>query len=199
MRITNPRVHAMSPQTPQRLDDEELLHLAIEASRKQRHGDAIQYLKDAAEKSPRNARVRFLLGAEHAQIGLLDRAHEDLSAALEIDPGLVPARFQLGLLHLVRARVADASAAWKPLEALPESDPYLHFKRALEYLVVDDFARCEEAMSRGMQLNTSNAPLNQDMQRILDEVKARTGQAAAPEKPGAEHVLLSAYTGGNRH
>lgn len=189
----------MDFQTQAKLDDEELLHLAIEASRKQRHGDAIQYLKDAAAKAPRNAKVRFLLGAEHAQIGLLDRAQEELSAALDIDPGLVPARFQLGLLHLVQARVAEASAAWKPLEALPESDPYLHFKRALEYLVVDDFARCEETMSRGMQLNTANAPLNVDMQRVLDEIKTRTGQAAAAAKPEtSEHVLLSAYTGG-RH
>src|SRR4051812_1046232 len=113
----------MDSRTQARLDDEELLHLAIEASRKQRHGDAIQYLKDAAAKAPRNAQVRFLLGAEHAQIGLLDRAQEEMSAALDIDPGLVPARFQLGLLHLVQARVAEASAAWKPLDALPESDP----------------------------------------------------------------------------
>jgi Flp pilus assembly protein TadD len=186
----------MESHTKPRLDDEELLHLAIEASRKQRHGDAIEYLKDAAAKAPRNAKVRFLLGAEHAQIGMLDRAEEEMSAALEIDPGLVPARFQLGLLHLVRARVAEASVAWKPLEALPESDPYLHFKRALEYLVQDEFARCEEAMSRGMKLNTTNLPLNTDMQRILDEVKARTGQPpTAPKAEPSEHVLLSAYKG----
>jgi tetratricopeptide (TPR) repeat protein len=187
----------MNPQTQPRLDDEELLHLAIEASRKQRHGDAIEYLKDAAVKFPGNAKVRFLLGAEHAQIGLLDRAQDDMSAALELDPALVPARFQLGLLFLVRARIAEASETWKPLDALPESDPYLHFKRGLEYLVQDEFARCEEAISKGLQLNTTNAPLNQDMQRIIDEVKART-QPPADGAPAAEpeqsaHVLLSAY------
>jgi Flp pilus assembly protein TadD len=186
----------MDIQTLSRLDEEELLHLAIDASRQQRHGDAIQYLKDAAAKAPRNARVRYLLGAEHAQIGLLDRAQEEMTAAVEIDPALVPARFQLGLLYLVRGRIAEASGAWKPLDELPESDPYLHFKRGLESLVQDDFARCEASVSRGMQLNTSNAPLNQDMQRILDEVKTRTGQPPAAPKPEAsEHVLLSAYKG----
>jgi tetratricopeptide (TPR) repeat protein len=188
----------MDPQTLPRLDDEELLHLAIEASRKQRHGDAIQYLKDAAAQSPGNAKVRFLLGAEHAQIGLLDRAEEDMTAALEIDPALVPARFQLGLLFLVRARIAEASEAWKPLDALPESDPYLHFKRGLEYLVKDEFARCEEAIAKGLQLNTVNAPLNQDMQRIIDDVKSRTqppaGGEATAESEQSGHVLLSAYT-----
>jgi tetratricopeptide (TPR) repeat protein len=188
----------MDPIPFARLDDEELLHLAVEASRNQRHADAIQYLKDAAAKSPGNARVRFLLGAEHAQIGLLERAQDDMTAALEIDPALVPARFQLGLLFLVRARLEEASAAWKPLDALPESDAYLHFKRGLEYLVQDDFARCEAAIARGLELNTGNAPLNRDMQRIVDEVKARTaaapGAAPADAAPAPEHVLLSAYT-----
>ena len=179
------------------LDDEELLHLAIEASRKQRHGDAIQYLKDAAEKAPRNARVRFLLGAEHAQIGLLDRAQEEMTAALAIDPSLVPARFQLGLLFLVRARVDEAAEAWKPLDSLPETDPYLHFKRGLEHLVRDEFERCKSAIAEGMRLNTSNPPLNQDMQRIVDEVGSRTQPdattpAAEPDRRG--HLLLSAYT-----
>jgi hypothetical protein len=96
--------------------------------------------------------------------------------------------------------VAEASATWKPLEALPESDPYLHFKRGLEYLVHDEFSLCEEAIAKGVQLNTVNPPLNQDMQRIVDEVKARTQPAAAAAAAAAagseqsEHVLLSAYT-----
>jgi tetratricopeptide (TPR) repeat protein len=190
----------MNPENLSRLDDEELLHLAVEASKGQRHADAIHYLKEAASKSAGNAKVHFLLGAEHAQIGLFDRAVEDMTTALKLDPGLVPARFQLGMLFLVRGRVAEALDAWKPLDTLGESDPYLHFKRGLELLVRDEFKRCEECLTRGLQLNTVNPPLNHEMQRILDEVKARiqTGAAASAAKPGepeqAEHVLLSAYT-----
>jgi tetratricopeptide (TPR) repeat protein len=176
------------------LDDEELLHLAIEASRTGRHGDAITHLKEAANKSERNAKVRFLLGAEHAQIGLFDRAAEEMTAALKLDPGLVPARFQLGLLYLVHARVEESAAVWKGLDSLPENDPYLHFKRGLEALARDDFAGCEESLKRGLALNTSNPPLNRDMQKILDDVAARAGgrpQPAASEE--SAHVLLSAY------
>jgi tetratricopeptide (TPR) repeat protein len=176
------------------LDDEELLHLAIEASRTGRHGDAITYLKEAAGKSERNAKVRFLLGAEHAQIGLFARAADEMTAALKIDPGLVPARFQLGLLYLVHARVEEAAAVWNDLDSLPESDPYLHFKRGLEALARDDFATCKESLERGLALNTSNPPLNKDMQKILDDIAARTGgqpQPAASEE--SAHVLLSAY------
>jgi tetratricopeptide (TPR) repeat protein len=117
-----------------------------------------------------------------------------MTAALKIDPGLVPARFQLGLLYLVHARVEEAAAVWNDLDSLPESDPYLHFKRGLEALARDDFATCKESLERGLALNTSNPPLNKDMQKILDDIAARTGgqpQPAASEE--SAHVLLSAY------
>jgi Flp pilus assembly protein TadD len=179
------------------LDNDELLHLAIEATQTGRHGEAIQYLKEAMARSDGNAKTLFLLGAEHAQIGLFDRAVEDMTGALKLDPDLVPARFQLGLLHLVRGKPAEAVAVWKGLDSLPDTDPYLHFKRGLESLAQDDFARCKESLSKGLALNLSNAPLNRDMQRILDEVAAR--QAPPPDGPPAAgeqspHVLLSAYT-----
>jgi len=178
-----------------KLDDEELLHLAIEASRSGRHGDAIEYLKEAAAKPESNAKVHFLLGAEHAQIGLFDRAAEGMGAALKLDPGLVPARFQLGLLYLVRGKPGEAASVWKPLDSLPDSDPYLHFKRGLESLARDDFAACKESLTRGLALNRSNVPLNRDMQRILDEVAAReTASAGDLSGDPSEHVLLSAYT-----
>jgi tetratricopeptide (TPR) repeat protein len=189
----------MNLQTHPELDDEELLHLAIEASQAGRHGDAIQYLKEAAAKSEGNAKVRFLLGAEHAQIGLFDRAVEDMTAALRLDPELVPARFQLGLLHLVRGKPVEAVATWKPLDSLPDADPYLHFKRGLEALARDDFARCRESLTRGLALNRSNPALNRDMQRMLDEVTAReTAPARGASQPASAeespHVLLAAYT-----
>jgi tetratricopeptide (TPR) repeat protein len=190
----------MTPESTSRLDDEELLHLAIEASRNQRHADAIHFLKEAAAKSTGNAKVHYLLGAEHAQIGLIDRAEEDMATALELDPSLVPARFQLGLLFLVRGKVANAMTVWEALEKLDDSDPYLHFKRGLEYLAQDDFARCQESLALGMSLNRANPPLNRDMLRIVDEVKARTSApaAASQEPASAPHVLLSGYTGSRR-
>jgi Flp pilus assembly protein TadD len=180
-----------------KLDNDELLHLAIEATQTGRHGEAIQYLKEAMTRSEGNAKILFLLGAEHAQIGLFDRAVEDMNAALKLDPELVPARFQLGLLHLVRGNPVEAVTVWKALDSLPDTDSYLHFKRGLESLAQDDFARCKESLTKGLALNRSNLPLNRDMQRILDEVAAR--ETTPPGGPPASseqspHVLLSAYT-----
>src|SRR5262245_1534877 len=179
------------------LDTEELLHLAIEASNKQRHGDAIDYLKQAVERSDSNYKAMYLLAAQHAQIGITERAIEEFNKALAIEPNLPPARFQLGLLLLCNARVPEALAALEPLEQLGERDPYLHFGRGLECLCRDDFAGCAQNLKRGMELNTVNAALNTDMQRILDDVAAHLAKQGV-EKPatGAQpgQILLNAYT-----
>lgn len=179
------------------LDQDELLHLAMEASLAQRHGDAIDYLKQAVERSDTNYKAMYLLAAQHAQIGLTERAIEEFNKALSIEPNFPPARFQLGLLLLCNARVQEALAAWAPLEQLGENDPYLHFKRGMESLSHDDFAGCERELKRGMELNTVNAALNGDMQRVLDDVAAHLAkqgleQPATGAQPG--QILLNAYT-----
>jgi tetratricopeptide (TPR) repeat protein len=184
----------MSEEQMARLDEGELLHLSLEASRERRHGDAIAYLKQLIERSPANHQALHLLAAQHAQIGLTDRAIEEFNQALGIEPGLFAARFQLGLLLLCNARVEEALAAWKPLDELPESDPFLHFKRGLERLCRDDFAGCEESLRRGMELNTTNAALNADMQRVLDDVRRKLAGQAAQSNDPAGHILLNAYT-----
>jgi tetratricopeptide (TPR) repeat protein len=174
-----------------RLDDQELLRLAIEATRRDRHGDAIEYLKQAVEVSPKNATAHYLLAAEHAQLGLNDRAIEEFNRALTAEPNLQPARFQLGLLYLCNARVAEALGAWEPLGRLAESNEFRHFATGMQRLCQDDFTGCREALLRGMELNRTNPALNADMQRILDEMSARVQDKQA-QQPGEK--LISAYT-----
>lgn len=60
-----------------RLDADELLHLALNAAQANRHEEAITSLKRALDISPNDARMHYMLGAEHAQIGLHDRAVEE--------------------------------------------------------------------------------------------------------------------------
>ncbi len=183
-----------------RLDVDELLHLAIHASQQNRHEDTMNYLKQALEIAPENAKVHYLLGAEHAEIGLYDRAVTDMEKAVKFDPSLVTAHFQLGLLHVTAGRVDQAVKAWKPLDALGQENPLYLFKTGLEQLVRDQFDSCIDSLSRGIKLNTMNEALNKDMQRIIDDVKARQQQAPAastksdkPKSTPASHVLLSAY------
>lgn len=186
-----------------RLDADELLHLALDASQKNQHEQTLGYLKQAIEIDPKNAKVHYLLGAEHAQIGMYDRAVEDMTRAVQLDPGLVTAHFQLGLLHITSGRVAEAVKAWKPLDTLGNDNPLFLFKTGMEHLARDEFDRCVECLTKGIALNKANEALNNDMRRIIDEVKGLTSKPAAAAVPATKekpakapepgHVLLSAY------
>lgn len=189
--------------TANRLDDQELLHLALRASNENRHEDSINYLKQAIELAPKNAKAHYMLGAEHAEIGLYDRAAEEMAKAVELDPSLITACFQLGLLHITSARVAEAEEAWKPLDKLGENNSLYLFKKGMLHLARDEFDASIAALEKGISLNNFNEALNRDMRGMLNEIHARRnvggpGPDATPAKEtGAKksgsHVLLSAY------
>lgn len=193
----------MATSTDELLDAQELLQLAIRASESNRHEDALSFLKRALDQAPNDAKLHYMLGAEHAQIGLYDRAAEEMAKAVALDPALHTAHFQLGLLHITSGRVPQADAAWKALDALGEENPLYLFKTGLLHLVRDEFEQCSSFLKRGISLNTFNQALNNDMQRVLDDVAARMAPAApaaataeAPLKQKVAqpaHVLLSAY------
>jgi tetratricopeptide (TPR) repeat protein len=180
------------------LDQEELVHLAIEASGQQRHGDAIEYLKQSLAKA-KNFKALYLLAAEHAQIGMTERAIEEFRQALEIEPGMAAARFQLGLLFLCNARVEEALDAWQPLEkAVPAGDPYAVFAGGLTKLARDEFTAAATELRRGMEINRVNAALNADMKRVLERIEAHLSGDVPPPQSGngaqPGQFLLSAYT-----
>ncbi len=166
----------------QPLDDDELLHLALRASNENRHEEAISYLKRAIGVSPNNAKAHYMLGAEHAEIGLYDRAAEEMAKAILLDPTLVTAQFQLGLLHITSARVKEAEETWKPLDKLGENNPFYLFKTGMLHLARDEFEACIQALEKGIKLNQQNVALNNDMRKVLEDVKTKFPAAgtAAP-------------------
>lgn len=183
------------------LDADELLHLALAASEQNQTEEAITLLKRAVALAPKDGRLHYLLGAQHAQIGLYDRAAQEMQHAVTLDPGLDTAHFQLGMLHITSGRPEAAAAAWKALDKLAPDHPLYLFKTGLLHLAKDEFAECEQLLKRGIAANKANAALNNDMQRILKEIEGRI-PAAANSTPAAEatrpkatpkHVLLSAY------
>jgi tetratricopeptide (TPR) repeat protein len=180
-------------------DEEELLHLALRASADQRHDEAMGYLKSATQRFPMNAKARYLLGAEHAHIGMYDRAIVDIGEAIRLDPSLIAAHFQLGLLHLTSGTPLEAERAWEALDGLAPTEPLYLFKVGLTHLIHDRLKECAAALEQGIARNATLPPLNVDMQRVLDEVRARlaSGMSMPREKPGVappgDHALLSAY------
>jgi len=196
----------MSSTSERVLDDVELVHLALHAMRNERHDEALNLLKRTVHTYPGNANAHYLLGAEHAQIGLYDRAIEEMAEAVRLDPALAAAHFQLGLLHLTGGRPREAEAAWKPLDELAAHDALRLFKSGLLHLTRDEFAECITNLEAGIANNRLNEALNDDMRRVLSDLQARrlgadgTKQretdppAAAIQVPlPSKRLLLSTY------
>lgn len=172
--------------TSTELDQEEQLHLALEAMRRNDHGAALAHLKAGAQRFPAHAGFAFLLGAEYAQISLFDRAEAEFSRAISLEPNLYVARFQLGLLQLTQARLQDARTTWAGLDSLPEEHALRLFKQGLETMAEDRFAEARVLLERGIAANNFNPDLNNDMQNVLERF---------PKDDGASVGGQSASTG----
>lgn len=193
------------------LDAPELLHLGIEAAGRNDHGAAITYLKQAIDlpagsiaMSTDYAKALYMLGAEYAQIGLMDRAQEHMAQAIAMDDTLHTARFQLGLLHLTQAQVEQSLQVLAPLEQLGDNNCFTHFGAGLRHLIHDEFVDCRTSLLRGMQLNSEsaapNVALNGDIQKLLaalPNADADQGTAEPAAEPTAEaSFLMSSYNRG---
>lgn len=186
----------MEKSAVEKLDAEELLQLALRASDENKHEDAIAYLRRGLALKPDEGRLHYMLGAEHAQIGLYERAREEMARAVELDPSLVTAHFQLGLLWITSGRPAEAEAAWKPLDKLGKEHFLVLFKTGMLHLARDEFRQCVECLERGIQGNHFNEALNDDMRRVMRDVQERLGKApgaAAPSELRPTARVLSAY------
>ena len=172
----------------ERLDCKECFSLAIDSAKRNQHGEAVAYLKRCIELDPTEARAHHFLGAEYAQIGMIDRAVETLTRAVELDPSLYTAVFQMGLLHLTSARVDDAILVWKGLDGLSEEDPLQLFRTGLEALARDEFDYCREALRRGIAVNSRNPTLNDDMQLVLDRLPPAGSEALDKDDLQDDHA-----------
>jgi Flp pilus assembly protein TadD len=183
------------------LDDSELLQLGLQALRQNRDDEAIVFFKRAIEIEPRNAKAHYLLGCEHAQLGLGDQAIAEISQALELEPGLTTARFQLGLLHFTREQLREAERAWEPLKQLPAGHSFRLFASALMHLSQGRIPECLAELKDGIANNNVNEPLNGDMRGLLQKLenagaKSR-GQGRSNKSPDVplpfRRALLSTY------
>jgi tetratricopeptide (TPR) repeat protein len=179
-------------------------------------------LERAATEYPTDPRPLVLLGANLVNAGLVDVAEAAYVIALQRAPDFWLARFQLGLLQLTSGRPAAAMATWAPLEQLGEGDPLCLFKRGMEALTFDRFEDARRWLIAGKAANTTNEPLNRDMQMVIDRLveskllpvgaptaatettpaapdrvpaaPADVGGEAAPDADdGSTHFLVSSY------
>lgn len=178
--------------TPAFLDAQELLHLGMHAVGNNDPRQAVECLKRCLQLEPDHPQATYMLGAVYAQIGMYDRAKDNMSRAIVLNPAEHTARFQLGLLHLTSGKAAEAEEVWSHLDVLP-SDHFLNlFRVGLLALAQDDFARCVQSLEQGIAANISNEPLNTDMRKVLESARS-AGSTAPSAAPGPAHHFLERY------
>jgi Flp pilus assembly protein TadD len=193
--MTLTTMHNLMPQ-------EALFAMAVQALRRGDSAAAVTRLEEAASRDDASAQTCHLLGAQYAQMGRFDEAVNVFERALSLDPTLSIARFQHGLLVLTMGDAPKSAQILSPLLQLGEADPLAHFAAGLVHLMREEFDNALVSLERGMALNASNVPLNSDMRKLMDRIRATIAAAAESRcatditaGTGTPHVLLSAYTG----
>jgi Flp pilus assembly protein TadD len=183
------------------------LQEALQASRDGDPEAAIRLLQQAMREAPTDPLPHFLLAAELAQGGQMAEAEAAYANTVLLAPAFETARFQLGLLQFTSGRASIAMLSWRPLLELPDTNPFRHFVQGFAALAADNFDEAVQCFRRGMTLNHDNAPLNADMQMMIDRIEPLRSSAAATAEPQAaaepsdnnddtaqsHHVLLSNY------
>lgn len=185
---------------------DQTIQKAIDAMQDYDSKNARSLLLTAMALSPDSPVPSYLLACDYAQNREYDLAEGAFISALQLQPGLAIARFQLGLLQLTNGRPAAALSTWAPLRELPESDPLRLFKTGLEQMALDQFDEAKLNLRRGLDANLENPALNRDMQMMIDAIQshqdatAAAGQSdgiptdvAEEDTTGTAHFLLSRY------
>lgn len=182
-----------------------LMSNGMSASQANDGAQAIEWFQKASAAEPSAGLPQFLLGAEYAALGDMNQAEAAFANATLLAPGFPMARYQLGLLQFSSGRAGVALLTWQPLLELPEADPLPYFVRGFAALAQDRFDEALQHYRQGLELNTSNAALSGDIEKVVAGINALEGRAVPQtvqsadhesEDAGAEasnHVLLANY------
>jgi len=169
-----------------KLDNDELLRLSLDAINGDRDADAVVLLKTLLERDPRHVYGQYLLAAQHAQLGMMDRAEAGFRAVVAQAPEFPIARFQLAQLLLTQARPEEAKQHLATLTPLPEGQALGAYARALAAAADDDAAEAARQLRAGLGWPQEIPALAMDMQRLLGNLEAAVaGQEAVGGIPAA--------------
>lgn len=177
------------------LDADEYFHLALHASTARDYHACLSYLQEVLQQQPSNARALYLRAVQHAELGLPERAVSGMKAALEIEPGLEMARFQLGLLLLFNSN-RPTEAKQYLLELTNCGDAAMSaYAEALVAVADRDTALAKQKLALGLSQSSTNQPLSSLMRRLLAHLD---GGSSATDNDEAERdqISLGAYRQG---
>jgi hypothetical protein len=130
--------------------------------------DPIDRIDALLGEFPEDARLHFLRGSVLIGKARLIEGHRSLSRAVTLAPDYAIARFQLGLFQLTSGEAENALETWGRLDRLPDGHYLRKFVDGLRCLIRDDFNGAINNLRQGIALNEENAPLNNDMQMLID-------------------------------
>lgn len=188
----------------QKLDNEELLRLALDAVNQNHHAEAVSMLKTMLDREPSHVFATYLLAAEHAQLGMMDRAEQGFRRTVELAPEFPMARFQLGQMHMVKGDAAAARAMLSPLADPSNSAALGCYARGLIAATNEDLDGAIQHLRAGLACEQEIPVLADDMRRVLANLtsvgsgsSSSPGLQSLPEplstNPAAAPMLLSNY------
>ena len=170
-----------------KLDNEELLRLALDAVNGGRDAESMDLLKTLLERDPDHLFGRYLLAAQHMQVGMVDRAEAGLRDVVARAPEFAIARFQLAQVFLVKGEAQEAQAAFAPLAL--QDDALGAYARGLGAVAREDLATAIAELHAGLAMPQGIPALASDMQRLVERLQSATGVESAPAEPAVARFL----------
>ena len=158
-------------------DVDELLVLSVDAIAKGLQADAVVLLKSLLARDATNTYAIYLLAAQHAQLGMADRAEQGFRKVVESAPGLSIARFQYSQLLMGQGRNEEATDMLAPI--LEQVDDLGAYARALSAAGQDRIQDSLRELDKGLELPQSIPALTIDMRRLREQLGAVTSQVAS--------------------
>jgi tetratricopeptide (TPR) repeat protein len=158
-----------------KLDNDELLRVALDAINQDKHADAVSMLKTLLERDAKHIFGNYLLAAEHAQLGMMDRAEEGFKKTVEMAPDFPMARFQLGQLYLVKSDSTAAKTVLAPLAELPAGQALSAYAKGLIAAANENVNEAISQLQTGLGCEQEIPALAKDMQRVLNNLEALAG------------------------
>lgn len=175
---------------------EGLISDGLAASGERHPESAIALFTSASELRPGSGLPHFLIGSEHAAAGNLDAAESAFANAVLLAPGLMLARYQLGLLQFSARRAAMALVTWQPLFALDTQASLGCFVRAFAALAQDALQEALATFEAGLACDDVNVAVASDVRQVTAGVRALLSAQDDGSPPAKAHVLLAAYARG---
>lgn len=161
-----------------KLDQDELLRLSLDAINSGHDADAVVLLKTLLERDSSHIYAHYLLAAQHAQIGMFDRAEEGFRTVVTNEPTLAIARFQLGQLLVMKCALDEARSILSPL--LVQDDALGAYARAMRAAADDNADEAARELEAGLALPQDIPALALDMKRLRDQLRNVDVDASLP-------------------